>query len=155
MLYRAKYSCLAEIQIPAAAQAGKNFQFRSQQQLQTVTGDQRVIVEAMETYSSAALTRSPLTSTLPVAAAADILNATLTLQFGTFQGIAQYPLASLCRIIPNPNSYTPAVFDLTLFRDMYKIDWTKSYITLVQNAPTVTAFAYCFNVYYDYLPPQG
>lgn len=155
MLYRAKYTCLAEIQIPAAAQAGKTFTFKSQQQLQTVMGDQRVIVEAMETYSSAALTRSPITSTNPVAAAADILNAVLTLQFGTFQGVAQFPLASLCRIIPNPNSYTPAVYELTLFREMYKIDWTKSYITLVNTAPTVTAFSYVFNVFYDYLPPQG
>ncbi len=152
MMYRAKYTCLAEIKIPANGQANKNFNFESQQQLQTVMGDQRVIVEAIEVYSNASLTKSPLTSTNPVAAAADIKNATLTLQFGTFQGVAQLPLASLCRVIPNPNSYTPAVFDLFLFREMYKIDWTKSYITLVDTAPTATAFSYLFNVFYDYLP---
>lgn len=153
-MYRAKYTCLAEIVIPANAQAGKTFTFKSQQQLQTVMGDQRVIVEAMETYSSSALSKSPITSTNVVAAAADIQNAVLTLQFGTFQGIAQFPLASLCRIIPNSSSYTPAVFDLVLFREMYKIDWTKSYITLVSNAPTTSTFSYVFNVFYDYLPPQ-
>jgi hypothetical protein len=152
MLYRAKYTTLAEIKIPANAQSGKNFQFNTQQQLQTVLGDQRVIVEAMETYPNTAMAKSPLTNTNVVAAAADIMNATLTLQFGTFQGISQFPLASLCRIIPNPNSYSPAVFDLTMFREMFKIDWTKSYVTLTDTAPTATAFSYVFNVYYDYLP---
>lgn len=154
MNYRAKYTCLAEIKIPANGQSGKNFNFESQQQLQTIMGDQRVVIEALETYSDVALTKSPLTNTNVVASAADIANAVLTLQFGTFQGISQMPLASLCRIIPNQNDYSPAVFDLTLFREMYKIDWTKSYITLVDTAPTATAFSYVFNVFYDYLPTQ-
>lgn len=151
-MYRIKYSTIAEIKIPANAQAGKTFAFETQQQLQTVSGDQRVIVEAIECYSDSALTKSPLTNTNVVATAADIANATLTLQFGTFQGISMLPLASLVRIIPDAANYTPGVFDLTMFREMYKIDWTKSYITLVDTAPTATVFSYVFNVCYDYLP---
>lgn len=151
MLYRAKYTTLAEIKIPANAQSGKNFQFNTQQQLQTIIGDQRVIIEAMETYSDDSMTKSPLTNTNPVASAADIMNATLTLQFGTFQGISQFPLSSMVRIIPNQSSYTPGVFNLLMFREMYKIDWTKSYVTLTDTAPTATAFSYVFNVFYDYL----
>lgn len=152
MNYRAKYTCLAEIKMPANSAGNKNYSFEPQSQLQTIMGDQRVIVEALETYSDQSLTKSPLTSTNVVATAADIMNATITLQFGTFQGIAQYPLASLVRIIPNQNDYTPGVFALTMFREMFKIDWGKSYITLVDTAPTTTVFSYVFNVYYDYLP---
>lgn len=152
MLYRAKYTTLVEIKIPAGGQPNAQYPFETQQQLQTIMGDQRVIVEGIETYSNAALTNSPLTTANPVAAPADIKNATLTLQFGTFQGIAQFPLASLCRIIPDTGNYSPAVRDLVLFREMFRIDWTKSYITLTAAAPTVTAFSYVFNVYYDYLP---
>lgn len=154
MLYRAKYTSLAEIKIPANAKANKNFNFLFQQQLQTVMGDQRVIIEAMETYSDASLTNSPLTSSNVVASAADIANAVLTLQYGTFQAISQLPLASLCRIIPNQNDYTPGVYQLFLFREMWKVDWTKSYITLVADAPTTTEFSYVFNMCYDYLPLQ-
>jgi len=154
MLYRAKYTSLAEIKIPANAKANKNFNFLFQQQLQTVMGDQRVIIEAMETYSEDSMAFSPLTTSNPVATNADIINAVLTLQFGTFQGISQLPLASLCRIIPNQNNYTPGVFQLFLFREMSKVDWTKSYITLVADAPTATEFSYLFNICYDYLPLQ-
>jgi len=151
-MYRAKYSCLVEVLIPANGQPNKNYQFQFQYQLQTIMGDQRVIVEAMETYSDAALTKSPITTNSPVATAADIANATLTLQFGTFQGISQFPLASLNRILPDQSNYSPGVVDLTMFREMYRIDWTKSFITLVDTAPTATPFSYVFNMYYDYLP---
>jgi len=157
MLYRAKYTSLAEIKIPANAKANKNFNFLFQQQLQTVMGDQRVIIEAMETYSDSAIKFSPLTTSNPVATSDDILNAVLTLQFGTFQGISQLPLASLSRMIPYANAAaqtTPGVYQLMLFREMSKVDWTKSYITLVADAPTATEFSYLFNICYDYLPLQ-
>lgn len=144
---------MIEIKMPANALANKNFSFETQSQVQTIIGDQRVIIEAIETYSIASLTNSPLTSSNPVAAAADITKAVLTLRYGSFEGTSQLPLASLCRITPNTGaSYSPAVWQLPLFRDMTKIDWTKSYVTLVANATTVTAFSFVFGVYYDYLP---
>jgi hypothetical protein len=155
MLYRAKYCCLAEIIVPANSKANKNFNFVFQQQLQTIMGNQTVTIEAMETYSDSHITFSPITTSNPVATAPDILNATLTLQFGTFQGVSQLPLASICRQIPYANAAaqtTPGVYQLMMFREMFKIDWTKSYITLVADAPTTTQFSYLFNMFYDYLP---
>lgn len=153
-MYRGKYFSIIEIKVPANAAANKSFTFETQSQLQTIIGDQRVIIEAIEVYTDTAITHSPITSGNPVATAADIQNACLTLMFGTFEAISQMPLASLCRILPDQNTYSPAVVELALFRDMMKIDWTKSKITLLQAAPTTSAFSYLFGVYYDYLPVQ-
>lgn len=150
--YRAKYTVLVQVPISAAAQANKTFNFEQQQQLQTIFGDQRVVVEAIETYTVAAIAKSPVNTNLPVATAADLANATLTLQFGTFQGVWQMPLVSLNRVLPDQSNYAPGVIDLMLFREMVRVDWTKSFVQLVDTAPTATPFAYLFNVYYDYLP---
>lgn len=153
MYFRSKYFTAIEIKMPANALANKNYPFETQSQVQTIIGDQRVLIEAIEVYSIASLTNSPLTSTNPVAAAADITKAVLTLRYGSFEGMSQMPLASLCRMIPNTGaSYSPAVWQMQQFRDMMKIDWTKSYVTLVANATTVSAFSFVFGVYYDYLP---
>lgn len=153
MYFRSKYFTTIEVKVPANALANKNFNFDTQSQVQTIIGDQRVLIEAIETFSITQLTNSPLTSSNPVAAAADITKAVLTLRFGSFEGMSQRPLASMCRGLPNTGaSYSPAVFELATFRDMTKIDWTKSYVTLVANATTLTTFSFVFGVYYDYLP---
>ncbi len=149
-MFRTKYFTMVEVKMPANSQANKTYTFETQTQVQTIIGDQTVLVEAIETYNISDITNSPLTTANPVAAQADIINATLTLMFGGFEGISQIPLASLKRTIPIA-TVSASVFQLMTFRDMVKIDWTKSKITLVANAPTATAFSYVFGIYYDYL----
>lgn len=150
--FRGKYFTLIEVKMPANSAANKSYTFEWQSQVQTILGDQRVAVEAIEVYTNLAITHSPLTTTFPVAAPADIRNTSLTLLFGTFEGISTIPLASLCRTLPDQANYSPAVEDLTLFREMQKVDWVRSKVTLVNTAPTVTEFSYLFGVWYDYLP---
>lgn len=152
MNFRAKYFTCIEVKVPAGAVANKNYNFDPQSQVQTILGDQRVSIEAIENYPNGAIGFSPLTSINPVAAPGDITVAVLTLRYGSFEGTSQIPLAALTRFIPDAAAYTPAVWELPKFRDMVKIDWTKSYVTLVAAPATATAFSYLFGVYYDYLP---
>jgi hypothetical protein len=151
MLFRAKYFTIIECVMPANAKANQKVTFNPQTDVQTIIGDQTVVIEAIETYTKQDITNSPLTTANPTAAAGDLTRATLLLRSGTFEQLSQMPLASLRRVIPDAANYAPSVWQLMQFRDLTRIDWTKSGIILVADAVTVTKFSFLFGVYYDYL----
>lgn len=125
--------------------------FQQQPQLQSTTGNQTVYVKAIETFSVQALTNSPLTTNNPTANEAAIANGVLVLNIAGTLKFQFIPLAILNRVIQSPGAACPGVFDLFQLRNVYEIDWTKSYVQLVQ-APVGAPFSYLFGVHYSYEP---
>lgn len=125
--------------------------FQQQPQLQSITGSRTVFIKAVETYSNQALSFSPITSGSPVASAADLQNAVLTLNIAGTLKFQMIPLANLNRIIQSPGQACPGVYDLFQLRNTWEVDWTKSYVTTV-SGPTDAPFSYLFGVHYSYEP---
>ena len=146
---------LVELIIPATVTGFNQFTyFQQQPQLQSTSANQTVYVKAIETYSVQALTTSPLTSGSPVASEANIANGVLVLNIAGTLKFQNIPLADLNRIIQSPGAACPGVYDLFQFRNLWEIDWTKSYVTTVA-APINPPFSYLFGVHYGYEPdPQ-
>lgn len=134
---------LFEVPIPAAAAAGQRIYIGDQPQLRSQSG-QMVMIESIETFNNNAIARSPF-STLTTAINADITNAILVLNIGGFEDIQGVPLAVLNRIqIPLvANAFNDDLFTLN---DLYRVDWTKSYVQL--NGAPSGAIAYLFGVRY-------
>ena len=134
---------LFEVPIPAAAAAGQRIYIGDQPQLRSQSG-QMVMIESIETFSNIALARSPF-SVLTTALNVDIQNAVLVLNVAGYEDIQGVPLAVLNRI---QGAVAPNVFcqDLFTLNDLYRVDWTKSYIQL--NGAPSGAIAYLFGVRY-------
>lgn len=149
-MFRACRSQLIELLIPSTV-SGNNAQvyFQNQPQLQTISGDRTIYIKSITTFTQDTITASPLTSGNPVASAADILNAVLVLSVANENAINMVPLSELCYV--QSQSFTPFTQQRFLMRDISKVDWTKSYVQMI-NAPAVGGFSYLFNVYYDYAP---
>lgn len=120
---------LVELQVPATAVAGSRIYFQDQPQLRSQSGT-AVYIESIETYAAGALAASPF-SPNTTAVAADITNAILVLNVGGYEDLQGIPLAVLNRIIPDAAGYAPAVWSLFETNDLYKVDWTKSYVQMV------------------------
>ncbi len=135
---------LVELQVPAAAAAGQRIFFQDQPQLRSQSGTQ-IFIESVETFAAGALAISPF-SALPVAVAADITNGILVLNIAGYEDLQGVPLAALNRVVPDAAAYVPGVQDLFLLNDLYRVDWTKSYVQL-QAAPSGN-IAYLFGVRY-------
>lgn len=150
MMPRTKRFQLVELIIPASV-TGNNQQtyFQNQPQLQSISGDRRIFMKGLATYSQDTLASSPLTTASPVATAADLLNGVLVLSVDGEYSMNMIPLSDLCRT--QTTSLTPSNFDLFLIDDVFKIDWTKSYVQTIV-APAIVPFSYIFAVYYDYKP---
>lgn len=130
--------------------------FQQQPQLQSfgLTG-QKVYIEAIEVFSNAAVTTSPITTSSPVATPADIQNATLTLVEDSDKEVRKdLPLAMLNRTWPSTPGFVPSQQLLYLLRNCFAISWTKCYVTVVL-APSVVPFSYLFGVHYSYSPDFG
>lgn len=126
--------------------------FQQQPQLQSFNlPNQRVFIKAIETYSSNAVFQSPITPTNPVASPFDISNAVLTIVEQTSENKKQVPLAALNRVWPSAGGNIPPALDLFQFKNLFTVDWSKSYVTVLSTAPT-RPFSYLFGVYYDYEP---
>jgi hypothetical protein len=138
---------LVELVIPANAGANRDFNFQSQPQLQSVMGDKTVFVKAVETFNNECLTLSPLTATNPVASAAELQIAVLTLNEAGTENKKQIPLGLLNRVWDT----APFTWQPFIFKDVWQIDWTKSYVTLVDAGPA-QQFSFLFGVHYDYEP---
>jgi hypothetical protein len=134
---------LFELAVPATAQPGQRIYIGDQPQLRSQSG-QMVIIESIETFSVNALARSPF-SVLTTALIADLQNAILVLNVGGFEDLQGVPLVLLNRIQTN---LIANVFCQDLFTtdNLYRVDWTKSYIQL--NAAPSGAIAYLFGVRY-------
>jgi hypothetical protein len=145
---------MVELIIPATATGFNQFTyFQQQPQLQSMTNNQTVYVLAIETYSVQALTFSPVTSGSPVATEVNIQNAVLTLNIAGTLKFQSIPLADLNRIIQSPGVACPGVYDLFQLRNIFEVDWTKSYVQTV-GPPTAPPFSYLFGVHYSYDPPH-
>jgi hypothetical protein len=133
---------------------GNNLQiyFQQQPQLQSTTGSQNVWIKGIETFSNGALTNSPITTANAVATPADIANATLTIVESGTENKKQIPLARLNRSFASATGFVPFPPPLFRFKNLYTVDWTKCYLTMVVASVTPLPFSYLFGVYYDYAP---
>jgi hypothetical protein len=142
---------MVELIIPATITGMNAFTyFQQQPQLQSMTNNQTVYVRAIETFSVDTLTTSPLTTGSPVATNANIQNATLVLNIAGTLKFQNIPLGILNRNILS----NPAVFDLFQLKNIFEVDWTKSYVTTV-GVPIDAPFSYLFGVHYSYSPDEN
>ncbi len=145
---------MVELIIPATVTGFNQFTYFNQQpQLQSTVGNQTVYVKGIEVYSNQAVTNSPLTSGSTVASPGDIANGVLVLNIAGTLKFQNIPLAIMNRVIQSPGIACPGVFDLFQLRNIWEIDWTKSYVTTVA-PPAATPFSYLFGVHYSYEPDQ-
>lgn len=135
-----KYQLL-ELQIPIAG-AGQRIYFQDQPQLRSQSGT-TVFIESIETFGITALALSPFSANT-VATLADIINGVLVLNVGGYEDIQAVPLALLNRV--NDHATIPFSWDLFTLNDLYKVDWTKSYVQI--QAANAAAFSYIFGVRY-------
>ena len=138
-----------------APAANSSTYLQQQPQLQSYLNGNVVYVKAIETFSDQAITTSPLTSGNPVATAADIAAATLTLVVKGWESIKQVPLAMLNRMYSDTGAgFVPFnQTQLFLLKDVFEIDWGKSYVT-TQTAGATVPFSFLFGVHYSYEPDQ-
>jgi len=138
-----------ELQIPAAAVAGNRIYFQDQPILRSQSGT-IVRIQTIEAFSAQALTLSPL-SGVAVATAAALRNAVLVLNVGGYEDLQGIPLAALNHVYAeNGANFVPFVHEIFTLDDLYKIDWTKSYVQLT--AGTGALYAYVFGVRYTSTP---
>jgi hypothetical protein len=136
-------------------QANQDYAFQQQPLLQSVTGGQRVFVEAMEFYPSNGLAASPLSPTLAAATPADTANTVMTLSVLGTDRIKNMPLARMNPIWSNDTNYSPFVMYPFLLVNMWGIDWTQSKITTVV-AAHAAAVTFSFGIHFCYsTDPQG
>ena len=151
--FKGKNFQLAEIVAPVTTTGNLQFNFGNQPQLQSFKEGQgpRVYIKAIEIFSDKAIALSPITAGAPVAPADAIRNAVLTITEQSSQLKMQIPLVILNRITADTGAdFVPGVQDLFQFKDLWQVDWSKSYITIL--AAQGTSYSYLFGVHYDYLP---
>jgi hypothetical protein len=145
---------LVELIIPATVTGfNQTTYFQQQPQLQSITGSRTVYIKAIDVITNQALAFSPLTSGSPVASPADIQNGVLVLNIAGTLMFQNIPLALMNRVIQSPGAACPSVYDLFQLKNIWEVDWTKSYVTTV-NAPTDNPFSYLFGIHYSYEPDE-
>lgn len=150
-MFRTKFYQMVELIVPATVTAAnQDVYFQMQPQLQTLLNDKNIWVKGLATYSDQALAFSPQTTGNPVATAADIQNATISLNIHGRENFRQMPLADLNKIWDMTGG-TPFTWQMLLLKNLRFIDWTKSKITVVA-PPVAPPFSYLFGVHYDYRP---
>lgn len=152
-MFRTKRFQLVELIITAAVTGNNStVYFQNQPQLQSIQGDRKIYIKSIETYSSKAIAKSPLTAGNTTATPADIINAVLTLSVKGEESLRQIPLCDLNRTIADTGAnYAPAVWQQFLLKNIFEVDWTKSYVTVL-STPAAAPFSYLFGVHYDYEP---
>jgi hypothetical protein len=119
--------------------------------LQDVAGKEPVYIRSIIAYCSSNLTGVKGLPGTAIAAPGDINNGLLTLiAEGAKMTLREMPLALMNPFVPNAASYAAGRQDVTLFADLFTVDWTQSYINTIIAAPTVTAFAYVLGIGYLY-----
>lgn len=144
-MFKTKKFALAEIIVPSTITgANQRINFLMQPTLQSISNDKTVWIKAIEVFSVEQLAFSPLTTSSPVATVAAIKNATLTLLIAGTEDLQQIPMAIMCRNINGTSLGVPEPFFLD---NVFNVDWSKSYITMVA-APASPPFSYIFGVHY-------
>lgn len=152
MLFRESRAQLLELIIPnTIVSANQKVYFQSQPQLQSIDGSQTVYIKKLETYSSSHMNGSPLTSGNTVASPAAIINGVLTLNVSGTEQLQYIPLGDMVNLQADTGGgFTVFNRFPYLFKGIYQIDWSKSYVQLI-GIPAATPFSYIFKVSYDYL----
>lgn len=150
-MFRTRKFQMVELIVPASI-TGTNSQvyFQNQPQLQSISGKERIYCKMIEAYTSDTLSGSPLSNGNRMATATDIINGTLVLSISGSNSINLIPLSDLCKITA-PGTFTPNNFVPFILRNQWSIDWTKSYIQII-NAPINLPMTYNLGVHYDYEP---
>jgi hypothetical protein len=145
---------LVELIIPATVTAAmQTTYFQQQPQLQSISGDRPVYIQAIETYTDGQLKGSPVTSGNAVAAPGDIENAVLVLNIAGTLDFNQVPLVDLMRLQNDTGAaFVPFSRQLFLLNNIYAVDWTKSYVQTILAPITEPPFSYIFGVHYSYSP---
>jgi hypothetical protein len=153
-LFRFRNFELIEVQVGqngVAPGAGTKIPFQDQKQLQSYLGGQTVYVKKLELYSDQALAFSPLTTTNVNATATNIINATVTLRVKGRLRFDNIPLARLNEIWADTANFVPYTNADFLLEDVFEVDWTQSYVTLLAT-PGAVPFSFVFGVAYSELP---
>lgn len=160
-MFRTTHFQLAEIiigQQAAVTGTGNRVPFPQQPQLQSgMTNDEnglprKVYIKAVECFSSAGMTFSPLTQNMPVASPFDITNAVLTLTEGTSENKRFIPLPVLNRAFASAPAFVPgSAPQLFLLKNVWEIDFVSSYV-MTLGVPPVQPFSYLFGFHYSYEP---
>lgn len=147
-MFKTKKFQFVELVKPAAiTSAGARIFFQDQPQLRSQQG-QTIYIKSIETFSVLSVPVSFTTSN-PVATQAAILNAGLVLNVAGYEDLQLIPLSILNRVVSDIGAASiPYVWEKFLFKDLHKVDWTKSYLQFAQ-APAGTLFSYVFGVHYD------
>lgn len=150
-MFKAKKYELVELIIPATV-TGNNQQtyFQNQPQLQSISGDRRIYIKKITTYTDDDITGSPKSSGIAAATAFDLRNGALTMSIQGENAFNLVPLAEFSQLT-NPGSATPYRMMDFLLKNTWRMDWTKSYIQTITAPPTVP-YSYLLGVYYDYEP---
>lgn len=151
-MFKSKYFQFVELIIPGTVTTGNiDTVFQQQPQLQSITGDKKIYVKAIEAYTSSDVLQSPLSGTVGPNST-DLANAVLTFRIKGTDLIKQIPLSRLRPL----TSGSPSNYNQWLMKNNYEIDWTNSRVTtLIQpgtGGTTAPVFAYLFGVHYDYEP---
>jgi hypothetical protein len=145
---------LVELNVVANATAGSRIYFQDQPQLRSQSG-QLIYIDSITPLSSAVLPVAP-SSQNPVVGRADFINAVLTLNVDGKEDRLYIPLSELNPIdadtaLPS----VPYVRERLVWNNLYKVDWTKSYIQLSQVATLAPPFSYVFGVWYHVTGGNG
>lgn len=151
-----RFQLVELIMTATATGALQTIYFQSQPQLQSVTGDNRVYIKALEVFGRSQILSSPLTAGNPVAQDVDLANAVLTLSVNGSLDFQFLPLSRLNQVQSNNAGGNNTNGHIFLLRNVYKIDWTKSYITTIlapgSGGTTAGPLSYLFGVHYGYKP---
>lgn len=153
-MFKSTYFQLVELVIPATVTGNlQDTYFQQQPQLQSITGDKKIFIKAIEAYTSQDILQSPLTPGTTVANATDLANALITFREVGTDLKKQIPLVRLRNTF---NGATPSNYHQWLFNNTYQIDWTQSRITTIlapgTGGTTGAPLSYLIGVHYSYSP---
>lgn len=151
MSFKSKRHQTIYVPIAANATAGQTFPIPQQNLLQDIEGNEPVYIRRIDAYCTTTISGIPNQIGLPVATPADLINAVLTLRVQATDQWHWLPLAIMNPYNSDAANYVPSVQDPFLLADTTTIDWGQSYITLLEDAPTTSAFGYVFGVHFLYL----
>jgi len=145
---------MIEITIKAGAQPGNQIPIQNQPQLQSIINDAAVYIKAIEAFDSDAMAFSPFTIGQPVITPADLALCAFTLSVGGVLAFNVVPLAMMNRLQIS-NGTTATAYQIWLLKNVYKTDWTKSYVQFSQTPAAETDFSVLLGVHYSYCADPG
>jgi len=132
--------------------ANATIPFKNQDQLQTYLGGKTVYIKAVETYSDQVFATSPISSGVAVATVADMANAAVTFTIKGKKLIDGVPMSRFNLMWADTGAaFVPYTFNPFCLRDVFEVDWTKSFVQVIA-APVAVPFSYLFGIHYSDQP---